>query len=37
MEPDTLTKIFACTQSKDLAQNIAKSYGMELGKSENHV
>ena len=30
-------KIFACTQSVELASNIAKNYGLELGKSKKNI
>jgi len=30
-------KIFACSQSLELAENIAKSYGCELGKSKKNI
>lgn len=31
MEADSRVKIFSCTQSRDLAEKIAKSYGVEMG------
>ena len=30
-------KLFACTQSADLANNIAVSFGTELGKSSKNI